>query len=108
MMRHRRLPFVLLICGAFVALPVRAARADITDLTGMDARTRGMGMSTLTLCEDWTAAACNLAAGAMSRGVGVGFGYSFTHMQLSLNGQRSDVLAARGTAWVVEHAPCLP
>ncbi len=96
MMRRRRLPVVLLLCGALVAVQARPARADITDLTGMDARTRGMGMSTLTLCEDWTAAACNLAAGAMSRGVGVGFGYSFTHMQLSINGQRSDVLSARG------------
>lgn len=58
-----------------------------------------MGMNTLTLCEDWTAAACNPAGGAGAPGVGVGFGYSYTHMRLSINHQRSDVLDARGVAF---------
>jgi long-subunit fatty acid transport protein len=80
-----------------LAGPLRQARADVSDLTGLDARARGMGMSTLTLCEDWSAAACNPGAGAMARRLDLGLGYSFTHMRLSLNGARSDVMDARGT-----------
>jgi len=78
---------------------VRTARADVTDLTGLDARSRGMGMSTLTVCTDWTAAACNLAAGAMGERISLGAAYSYTHMRLSVNGERSDVLDARGVAF---------
>lgn len=72
------------------------ARADITDLMGMDARTRGMGMSTITLCEDYTAAVCNPAAGAMAKGISVGVGYSWAKADLKLNGGSSEVLTISG------------
>jgi long-subunit fatty acid transport protein len=86
------------VLGFALALVVGAApaRADVSDLLGMDARTRGMGMATLTLCEDYTAAACNPAAGAMASGISVGLGYSFSKANLTINGSPSEVLDIRG------------
>ncbi len=62
----------------------------------MDARTRGMGMATITLCEDYTAPVCNPAAGAMAERISVGLGYSFSAAHLVLNGAVSEVLDIRG------------
>ena len=53
-------------------------------------------MTTLTLCEDYTAAVCNPAAGAMASRISVGFGYSFTRADLTVNGVASEVLDIRG------------
>lgn len=92
MRRLATLAVALVLCvGA-----ARGARADVSDLMGMDARTRGMGMATLTLCEDYTAAVCNPAAGAMATGISVGIGYSFSKANLTINGAVSEVLDIRG------------
>ena len=90
-----RLIGLLVVC-VLCAGGARGARADVSDLMGMDARTRGMGMATLTLCEDYTAAVCNPAAGAMAERISVGLGYSFTLARLKLNGAVNEVLDIRG------------
>jgi len=82
----------LVLTGAGASM----ARADVSDLMGMDARTRGMGMATLTLCEDYTAAVCNPAAGALATRISVGLGYSFSLANLKLNGAMNEVLDIRG------------
>jgi len=84
---------VALVLGVGAA---RGARADVSDLMGMDARARGMGMATLTLCEDYTAAVCNPAAGAMATRISVGVGYSYSLANLKLNGAVNEVLDIRG------------
>lgn len=85
-----------LLGGLLLCALSSSARADVTDLTGLDARSRGMGLARVALCADWSAAACNVGAGAMGAHTSVGVGYSYTHMRLTVNGARSDVLAARG------------
>ncbi len=91
----RRLFFLTVACLLWLSA-APAARGDVSDLMGMDARTRGMGMATLTLCEDYTAAVCNPAAGAMAKRISVGLGYSFSMANLKLNGAVNEVLDIRG------------
>lgn len=87
-----------LLVSFFSCILPAAARADATDLFGLDARAKGMANAVVSLATDWSAAAHNPAGAASASKISVGAGYSYSHASFNINGRDAELMEIRGTS----------